>query len=335
MRSSHANTSVELYAGRTTLSDVAQSSNESAVSMLLARAWKEAEELGHSWVGPDHFLLALLRPADESLAAEVLRSCGLTHERFAEEMARALVRASARKVKEPPEEASPELNPAAYCMMGRAEGMAAGLGQEHVGPEHVVLALLWDTYTVTEAVLTHLAVDAEAIVERLASAGIRVPAVPLPKADQWRWGDSVDVPIAQLDALTSELPGLLPPGTPFAFNHDGKEQGWVLAGEDVDLGAYIAFALQAWDRGRLPCDCCGFVTLDREAPLHQRRCEVCYWVKDPVQVGDWTYRGGANGISLVEARGNFAEFGACEARFRDQVRAPRPEEFPPWRASVV
>jgi hypothetical protein len=313
---------------------VPRSSNENAVNLLLARAWKEAEDLGHSWVGPDHFLLALLRPADESVAADVLRACGLTHERFAEELARVLDKASLGRAKET-EQATPELNPAAYCMRGRAEGMATGLGEEQVGPEHVVLAALWDPYTLTRDVLTNLGVDPENVVSRVASAGIRVPAVPLPKPEQWRWGDEVDVPIAQLCALTAELPGLLPPGTPFAFNHDGKERGWVIAGEDVDLDAYVSFALAAWERGRLPCDCCGFVTLNREEPLNQRRCEVCYWVKDPVQVGDWTYRGGTNGISLVEARENFDEFRACDARFRDRVRAPRPEEFPPWRASAV
>jgi Cysteine-rich CPCC/Clp amino terminal domain, pathogenicity island component len=309
------------------------SSDGNATHRLLPRASKEAEHLGHHWIGPDHFLLALLRQADQSRAAEVLRSCGLTHKQFVAELAR-LVTAAAAKDKESRDRTSPQLNPAAYRMMGRADGIAAGLGKDQVSPEHVVIAILWDPDTLTGTILDGLDVERDDIVERLAAAGIPVPARPLPRPARWRWGEEMDVPIGHLTALTAELPGLLPPGTPFGFNHDGRERGWIIAGEGVDLPMYVAFALSAWERGRLPCDCCSFVTLDRQAPADRRRCDVCWWVHDPVQSGDPTYRGGANEISLAQARMNFSEFYVCEARFRSRVRSPRPEEFPPWRAAV-
>jgi hypothetical protein len=125
--------------------------------------------------------------------------------------------------------------------------------------------------------------------------------------------------------------GLLPPGIPFGFNHDDRELGWVLAAEDVDLRAYVAFALRPGIGGVFHATAGGWGIRDprsRDAN-DPRRCEVCYWIRDPVQTGHWTYRGGANGIKLVEAIWNLPGFDACDARFRDRVRAPRTEEFPP------
>jgi len=38
--------------------------------------------------------------------------------------------------------------------------------------------------------------------------------------------------------------------------------------------------------------------------------------------------GGANRVSLQEARENFSRIGACEKRWKRHVRAPLPEEIP-------
>lgn len=55
-------------------------------------------------------------------------------------------------------------------------------------------------------------------------------------------------------------------------------------------------------------------------------CPVCFWEDDPVQFDDPDYDGGANVVSLNEARRNFREFGASEQRFIESVRSPTPEE---------
>jgi Cysteine-rich CPCC len=57
-------------------------------------------------------------------------------------------------------------------------------------------------------------------------------------------------------------------------------------------------------------------------------CPVCFWEDDPVQFDDHDYEGGANKVSLNEARKNFREFGAAERQFVDKVRPPRKEEEP-------
>ena len=50
----------------------------------------------------------------------------------------------------------------------------------------------------------------------------------------------------------------------------------------------------------LPCPCCGQSTLSEEGTYEI--CPACFWEDDPVQSNDPTYLGGANHISLLQAR---------------------------------
>lgn len=77
-----------------------------------------------------------------------------------------------------------------------------------------------------------------------------------------------------------------------------------------------------------PCPCCGFLTLCEQPPGTFAVCPVCYWEDDDTQFNDPTFRGGANEESLIEARENFAAFGASSKRFLNRVRPPLPEEMP-------
>jgi hypothetical protein len=80
---------------------------------------------------------------------------------------------------------------------------------------------------------------------------------------------------------------------------------------------------------RYPCACCGFLTLDEQPPGTFAICPVCWWEDDGVQARDPGYAGGANEVSLRQARENFRRFGAAEARFSSKVRRPTPDEIPP------
>lgn len=80
---------------------------------------------------------------------------------------------------------------------------------------------------------------------------------------------------------------------------------------------------------RFPCPCCGFHTLDTEPPGSYALCAVCFWEDDGVQFDDPDYAGGANHVSLNEARAHFRRFGTCDPRFAPHVRPPRPDEHPP------
>ena len=57
-------------------------------------------------------------------------------------------------------------------------------------------------------------------------------------------------------------------------------------------------------------------------------CPVCFWQDDYVQLHDHDFSGGANKVSLNQARKNFIEFGACERELRQYVREARESELP-------
>ncbi|MFD4141485.1 CPCC family cysteine-rich protein [Streptomyces sp. NPDC058572] len=78
---------------------------------------------------------------------------------------------------------------------------------------------------------------------------------------------------------------------------------------------------------KLPCLCCGFLTVSRRA--WYEICPVCGWEDNDQVSGDPDeYVGGPNHVTLSEARRNFAAFGASEERRRNHVRPPLPSEHP-------
>ena len=79
---------------------------------------------------------------------------------------------------------------------------------------------------------------------------------------------------------------------------------------------------------KFACHCCGFLTLDEYPEGSYEICPVCFWENNHVQLRDPTWIG-ANKVSLLEARENFARFGATEERFKSFVRNSHPDEYPP------
>jgi hypothetical protein len=69
------------------------------------------------------------------------------------------------------------------------------------------------------------------------------------------------------------------------------------------------------------CPCCENYTLD-DGPGHFDICPVCYWEDDNVQRDDSIYEGGANDISLNEARKNYKKTGAISKKYFNKVRLP-------------
>jgi hypothetical protein len=82
--------------------------------------------------------------------------------------------------------------------------------------------------------------------------------------------------------------------------------------------------------GKFACPCCGCFTLDEGEIGSFEICPVCFWEVDNVQFADPEYAGGANTMSLVEARMKFAEIGAIDEEFRSSVRPPHDYELPPF-----
>ena len=76
---------------------------------------------------------------------------------------------------------------------------------------------------------------------------------------------------------------------------------------------------------KFACPCCAFRTLDESPPGTFQVCAVCFWEDDAVQFEDPTAYG-ANAVSLLEAKRNFAAFGAVTDAARGSVRAATTEE---------
>src|SRR5919106_5546885 len=111
-------------------------------AVLMSLAAREAERLGHRWLGSDHFLLALLSPAAEgSPAYEALRACSVDYDRVSEEVGR--VQEAQGRPLENAEWSGILTNAEAHQVTAFASGLALGLGAEEVQSEHILLAILW------------------------------------------------------------------------------------------------------------------------------------------------------------------------------------------------
>ncbi len=75
------------------------------------------------------------------------------------------------------------------------------------------------------------------------------------------------------------------------------------------------------------CPCCGYYTFVEKPNGTFDICPVCYWEDDIVQLDDPEYVGGANNISLNQARKNYRMFGACEENMVEHVRKPHKKEL--------
>jgi hypothetical protein len=80
---------------------------------------------------------------------------------------------------------------------------------------------------------------------------------------------------------------------------------------------------------KVKCPCCEFYTLNDEISRSYKICPVCMWERDAAQNANLDYIGGANEVSLNQARANFLKFGAAEQRFISYVRKPKANELGP------
>lgn len=110
--------------------------------------------------------------------------------------------------------------------------------------------------------------------------------------------------------------------------------------EDLNslLGPDVLVPEKRWRRDKRwralpgrPCPCCGHRTLFQLRVYEL--CPVCWWEDDPDQADHPWSRGGANGISLVEAQQAYQRHGAAQPELVSEVRPARAGEDPEpgWR----
>ena len=74
------------------------------------------------------------------------------------------------------------------------------------------------------------------------------------------------------------------------------------------------------------CPCCGYFTFEKKERAYDI-CPVCFWEDDPEQYKNPTLKGGANHVSLCDARVHFKQYGACDTEMKKYVRGPKKDEL--------
>lgn len=138
-------------------------------------AFSEADRLGHSWVGPEHGLLAILRGDPADTARIAVEEAGLDAERFERWYVESVDRSDPKPSRDP-DRGGISPNPAWYSVAGRAEGLAAGVGVSDVRPVDLLLALLWDTREWLP--VSGLGVSREEVAASLGRSGVYPPSHP-------------------------------------------------------------------------------------------------------------------------------------------------------------
>lgn len=211
--------------------------DQARLASLISDAASQARGLDHGWLGPEHFLLALLvQPSD---AVDALAEVGITYQRLADHL-RSM---PGEPAFEPTMGHSP--NPAAYQLIGRAQGFAIATGERSPAPRHWLLAMLYDDDGIALH-LHRLGVSAAMVLGALRSRGVGVPGFPSPESKPWRGDREVEIHGAQLQSVLYLLEKRHPPGSEWrwGFNWQPGEprRAIIHAEEGIDLDAIIVDA---------------------------------------------------------------------------------------------
>jgi ATP-dependent Clp protease ATP-binding subunit ClpA len=166
----------------------------------LDRAAEQADQLGHGWIGPEHFLLSLLN--ESSVAGEALRAAGIDHASYRRALEEATGYAAMWPAGQPAGDGK-VVAVQAQMVLARAEGMAAGLGSRTVTSEQVLLALLWDrTSLVALSLLDRFGLTRQDILRELEARGVGLD-VPMPARPAW--GAWRRVPSSEFELVAADL----------------------------------------------------------------------------------------------------------------------------------
>ncbi|MEE6452628.1 CPCC family cysteine-rich protein [Gottfriedia acidiceleris] len=69
-----------------------------------------------------------------------------------------------------------------------------------------------------------------------------------------------------------------------------------------------------------PCPCCGYKTLEEEDRGSYEICQVCFWEDDIIQNEDEDFVGGANDLSLRQAKENFKKYRVSNLKYIDKIK---------------
>jgi ATP-dependent Clp protease ATP-binding subunit ClpA len=210
---------------------------------VISKATDEARGLRQNWLGPCHYLLAVL--AEPSTATEAMGELGVTHDRLAQGVA-AMSIVNGRRTPYIKSKGT-TLNPAAYAVRGWADGFATASGRQRPSPEDWLLATIYRNNDMVSAVLHELGVSAAVIVDALRRRGVKVPDFEPEVHRPWRGDRIVEVAKSEWQAVVDALHEKHPAGSEWrwGFNSRRDRPGKIqfIAEEGIDLEAIVAEAL--------------------------------------------------------------------------------------------
>ncbi|MEG6617206.1 CPCC family cysteine-rich protein [Peptococcaceae bacterium 1198_IL3148] len=80
--------------------------------------------------------------------------------------------------------------------------------------------------------------------------------------------------------------------------------------------------------GNSPCPCCGFITIPNNGDALAYVCPICLWEIDLFIQSDDEASDQNHGLTLIEARKNYQQFGAVLANLKKYCREPQKHEYP-------
>jgi Clp amino terminal domain, pathogenicity island component len=211
------------------------------MSDLTRQAFEQARWLDHGWVGPEHFLLALLTEA--SVATEALAEVGVTYDGFIERMRNQ--QGDPPVPRYDPEKGLTGPNPAGHQLMGCAKGFAAAWGHRSPAPEHWLLAMVYADDGLAW-LLHHYGASQQVLLDALRRRGVHIPDLDPPPYRPWRgWGQHrIEVTEVELQPVLDLLTRKHPPGSAWRWGFNWlpgePRRARVDAEEGIDLDRILA-----------------------------------------------------------------------------------------------
>jgi len=202
----------------------------------LGKAAKEALQLRQNWLGPGHYLLAVL--AEPSVPTEVMAELGVTHERVAGQVAQKST-VNGRRIRYV-ESKGVTTNPRAHDVSGWANGFAAATGRLKPSREDWLLAALYEGGGTVGSVLHGLGTSPNAVVDAMRRRGATTPDFYPDEYRPWQGRREIEVDKAEWQDVVESLSEKHPPGSNlrWGFNsrrdRPGKIQFAAENGVDLD-----------------------------------------------------------------------------------------------------
>jgi ATP-dependent Clp protease ATP-binding subunit ClpA len=209
---------------------------------VLGKAFKEARQLRQNWMGPEHYLLAVL--AEPGVATDAMAELGVTHERVASQLVR-MNTVNGRRIRHL-ESKGITANPRSHEVSGWANGFAAAAGREKPSREDWLLAAVYEGGGVVWTVLHEVGTSVAAVMDVMRRRGVTTPEFDPAEERPWRGHHEIEVAKSEWQAVVDTLIEKHPHGSKlrWGFNSRRNQPGKIqfVAEDGIDLDAIVGEA---------------------------------------------------------------------------------------------